>query len=96
MASSSGPYASVRQERKATKQRPSGRTNAAAAPTTDPPPAVGFVLHPDDKDPYVFRIDSPISLQKQPATKHPRLWATGAVGALGVAATATAVRRRRG
>jgi hypothetical protein len=37
----------------------------------------------------------PISLQKQPATKHPRLWATGAVGALGVAATATAVRRRR-
>jgi hypothetical protein len=84
---------------------------------------VGFVLHPDDKDPYVFRIDlsqfgigaarvlfthdpggpttrvhldlMPISLQKQPATKHPRLWATGAVGALGVAATATAVRRRR-
>jgi Beta-lactamase len=37
----------------------------------------------------------PISLQKQPATKHPRLWATGAVGALGVAATATAGRRRR-
>jgi hypothetical protein len=37
----------------------------------------------------------PISLQKQPAIKNPRWWATGAVGALGVAATATAVRRRR-
>jgi CubicO group peptidase (beta-lactamase class C family) len=37
----------------------------------------------------------PISLQKQPAIKNSRLWAIGAVGALGVAATATAVRRRR-
>jgi hypothetical protein len=37
----------------------------------------------------------PISLQKHPAIKNPRLWATGAVGALGVATTATAVRRRR-
>src|SRR6266545_1661994 len=37
MACSSGPYASARQERKETKQRPSGRTNAAAAPTASLP-----------------------------------------------------------
>ncbi len=37
----------------------------------------------------------PLSFQKQPASKNPRLWATGALGALAVAATAAAVRRRR-
>jgi CubicO group peptidase (beta-lactamase class C family) len=37
----------------------------------------------------------PLSFQKQPATTNPRRWATGAIGALAVAATATAVRRRR-
>lgn len=36
----------------------------------------------------------PISLQKQPAITNPHLWAAGALGALGVAATAAAVRRR--
>jgi CubicO group peptidase (beta-lactamase class C family) len=35
----------------------------------------------------------PMSLQKRPATENPRLWATGALGALAVAA-ATAARRR--
>jgi hypothetical protein len=35
----------------------------------------------------------PISFQKQPATTNPRRWVTGALGALAVAATATAVRR---
>jgi CubicO group peptidase (beta-lactamase class C family) len=36
----------------------------------------------------------PLSFQKQPAIKNPRLWITGALGALTVATTATAVRRR--
>ncbi|MGE5292732.1 MAG: serine hydrolase domain-containing protein [Micromonosporaceae bacterium] len=35
----------------------------------------------------------PVSLHRQPATRNPRLWLTGALGALAVAATATAVRR---
>jgi CubicO group peptidase (beta-lactamase class C family) len=38
----------------------------------------------------------PLSFQKQPAIKNPRLWITGALGALTVASTATAVRRRHG
>jgi CubicO group peptidase (beta-lactamase class C family) len=38
---------------------------------------------------------APLSFDKQPATKNPRLWATGALGALAVGTTATAVRRRR-
>jgi CubicO group peptidase (beta-lactamase class C family) len=38
---------------------------------------------------------APLSFQKQPAARSPRSWATGALGALAVAATATAVRRRR-
>jgi hypothetical protein len=37
----------------------------------------------------------PLSLHKQPATTNPRRWATGALGALAVATTATANRRRR-
>ena len=37
----------------------------------------------------------PLSLHKQPATTNPRRWATGALGALAVATTATASRRRR-
>jgi CubicO group peptidase (beta-lactamase class C family) len=36
----------------------------------------------------------PPSLQKRPATTNPRRWATGALGALAVATTASAVRRR--
>jgi CubicO group peptidase (beta-lactamase class C family) len=35
----------------------------------------------------------PLSLHKQPATTNPRRWATGALGALAVATTATAARR---
>lgn len=35
----------------------------------------------------------PLSFQKQPASKNPRLWAVGALGALAVAATAGVVRR---
>lgn len=41
-------------------------------------------LHPDL---------GPLSLQKQPARKNPRLWATGALSALGIAATAAVTRR---
>jgi hypothetical protein len=37
----------------------------------------------------------PLSLHKQPATTNPRRWATGTLGALAVATTATAARRRR-
>ena len=36
----------------------------------------------------------PLSLQKQPAIKNPRLWISGAVGALAAASTAAAFRRR--
>jgi CubicO group peptidase (beta-lactamase class C family) len=36
-----------------------------------------------------------MSFDKQPATKNPRPWATGALGAVAAATTATAVRRRR-
>ena len=40
----------------------------------------------------------PISFQKRPDSKNPRLWATGAtgVGVLGAAAAVMAVRRARG
>jgi CubicO group peptidase (beta-lactamase class C family) len=38
----------------------------------------------------------PVSFQKQPASTDPRLWAKGALGALGIATAAAAVRRRRG
>jgi CubicO group peptidase (beta-lactamase class C family) len=37
----------------------------------------------------------PPSLQRRPATTNPRRWVTGALGALAVTITATAVRRRR-
>jgi hypothetical protein len=37
---------------------------------------------------------APLSFQKQPATKNPRLWAIGALGALAVATTATTAGRR--
>jgi CubicO group peptidase (beta-lactamase class C family) len=37
----------------------------------------------------------PLSLQKQAAIRNPRWWVTGALGALAVAATASAVRRSR-
>jgi hypothetical protein len=37
----------------------------------------------------------PLSLQKQPAATNPRLWVTGALGALALAGAAIAVRRRR-
>jgi hypothetical protein len=36
----------------------------------------------------------PMSFQKQPATRDPRMWAKGALGALGIATAAAAVRRR--
>ncbi len=36
-----------------------------------------------------------LSLRKHATTKDPRLWATGMLGALGVATAANAVRRRR-
>jgi CubicO group peptidase (beta-lactamase class C family) len=38
---------------------------------------------------------TPMSFDKQPAASNPRRWLGGALGALGVAATATGVRRRR-
>jgi CubicO group peptidase (beta-lactamase class C family) len=38
---------------------------------------------------------APLSFQKEPAGKNPRVWVIGARGALAVATTATAVRRRR-
>jgi CubicO group peptidase (beta-lactamase class C family) len=37
---------------------------------------------------------APLSFDKQPATKNPRRWATGALGAVAAATAATAVRRR--
>jgi CubicO group peptidase (beta-lactamase class C family) len=41
-----------------------------------------------------FHLDfAPMSFEKQSATKNPRLWVTGALGALAVAAAVTAVRR---
>jgi hypothetical protein len=36
-----------------------------------------------------------LSFDKQPATRNPRPWATGALGAVAAATTATAIRRRR-
>jgi len=36
----------------------------------------------------------PVSFQKQPVTRDPRIWAKGALGALGIATAAAAVRRR--
>ena len=38
----------------------------------------------------------PMSFQKHPATRDPRIWATGALGALGIAAASAAARPRRG
>ena len=38
---------------------------------------------------------APLSFQKQPAAKNPRLWATGALGALAVGATVLAAQRLR-
>jgi hypothetical protein len=38
----------------------------------------------------------PMSFQVQPATRDPRMWAKGALGALGIASAAAAARRRRG
>ena len=37
----------------------------------------------------------PVSLRKQPAMTNPRLWATGALGALGVTSAAIAIRQLR-
>jgi hypothetical protein len=39
---------------------------------------------------------APLSFRKQPATRNPRPWVNGALGALGAAAVVTAFRRRRG
>jgi CubicO group peptidase (beta-lactamase class C family) len=42
-----------------------------------------------------FHLDfAPLSFDKQPATRNPRPWGAGALGAVAAAATATAVRRR--
>ena len=38
----------------------------------------------------------PLSFQRQPAARDPHTWAKGALGALGIATAAAAVRRRRG
>jgi CubicO group peptidase (beta-lactamase class C family) len=38
---------------------------------------------------------APLSFDKQPATRNPRPWATGALGAVAAATMATAIRRRR-
>ena len=54
------------------------------------------VFSRDPGGPMRLHLDlMPISLQKQPATNNPRLWITGALGALAVATTAAAVRRPR-
>ena len=45
---------------------------------------------------HVELAGMPMSFQKQPATRDPRMWAKGALGVLGVATAAAAVRRRRG
>ena len=37
----------------------------------------------------------PMSFQRQPAMSDPRVWASGALGALGIAVAAAAIRRRR-
>jgi CubicO group peptidase (beta-lactamase class C family) len=37
----------------------------------------------------------PLSLKKQPATKNPRVWLTGSIGALALAGTVVALRRHR-
>jgi CubicO group peptidase (beta-lactamase class C family) len=38
----------------------------------------------------------PMSFRKRPATRDPRMWAKGALGALGIVTAGAAVRRRRG
>ena len=50
-----------------------------------------------DAGPMTVHLEAPmpLSLHKQPSTTNPRRWAQGALGALAVAGTATAVRRRR-
>jgi CubicO group peptidase (beta-lactamase class C family) len=53
-----------------------------------------FSRAPGEETTAVHLEFGPLSFQKQPAIKNPRLWATGVPGALAVAATATAVRRR--
>jgi hypothetical protein len=56
---------------------------------------VVFSREPGEAATAVHLDFAPLSFEKQPPTKNPRLWATGALGALTTAATAMAVRRRR-
>jgi len=60
-------------------------------------PRVVFSREPEVGTTAVHLESAPalVSFDKQPATKNPRLWATGALGAVAVTAAATAVRRRR-
>jgi CubicO group peptidase (beta-lactamase class C family) len=55
---------------------------------------VVFSREPGEGATAVHLDFAPLSFEKQPPTKNPRLWATGALGALTTAATATAVLRR--
>ena len=50
-----------------------------------------------DAGPMAVHLEAPmpLSLHKQPSATNPRRWTQGALGALAVAGTATAVRRRR-
>lgn len=54
-----------------------------------------FSRDPESRRMRVHLDVFPVTLEKQPANKSPRLWTMGAIGALGVAAMATAMRRRR-
>jgi CubicO group peptidase (beta-lactamase class C family) len=55
-----------------------------------------FSQEPGGKTTAVHFDVGPLSFQKQPASKNPRLWAAGALGALAVATTVAAVRQLRG
>ncbi|MGH8838146.1 MAG: serine hydrolase domain-containing protein [Jiangellaceae bacterium] len=55
---------------------------------------VVFSREPGEGATAVHLDFAPLSFEKQTPTKNPRLWATGALGALTTAATATAVLRR--
>jgi hypothetical protein len=55
---------------------------------------VGFSGEPATGTTAAHLQAMPGSLHKPPATTNPRLWVTGALGAMAVAATAASVRRR--
>jgi Beta-lactamase len=54
-----------------------------------------FGFHPTTGECSIYLDVMPLALRKRPATTNPRLWVTGALGALAGASTAIAVGRRR-